>query len=336
MKPALGDNAPYDVSIIIVSFNTRDLLRDCLRSAYEEATGLRVEMFVVDNASKDGSADMVATEFPEVKLRRSAINLGFGVANNVALEEAEGKYFVLLNSDAFFKPGALRKAIAHMNETPDCGYGAAKLMGRDGSWQPSARSFHSLWRDFTVLTGMAARNPKSKLYADFDRTWADQDKAASVDWGPGAFAILRPAVLEKVGLFDPDFFLYYEEVDLCKRIKDAGFSIWYWPDIEVIHLGGESSKTMTKSLDISSMAAQVVKWRMRSTLMYYRKHHGMQAWLVKGMEQGLYWLTVMKNRKEGDDEWTKGRAERHRTLIKLMDQAWKDTNGGRVSPPAPW
>ncbi len=334
MNPLAFHNQQFDASIIIISFNTKMILKECLESVICESANLRVEIFVVDNHSADGSADMVEQEFPDVRLIRSDVNLGFGAANNVALEQARGRYFVLLNSDAFFQPSALELAIQHMDATVDCGLGGGLLVGRDGSWQPSARSFHSLLGDFLVLTGMAAKFPKSKFFGGFDRTWADVKEPASVDWVPGAFSIIRPRALVKSGIFDPAFFLYYEEVDLCVRIKQAGYSIWYWPDIVVVHIGGESSRQL-KTLEFSSQAAQVVMWRMRSTLLYYRKHHGVQAYFAKVLENTLARATVLRN-KLSSSPARKERGKRYSTLIALMNQAWKDTRGGRVSPPRPW
>jgi GT2 family glycosyltransferase len=323
-----------EVSIIIVSFNTREVLRECLQSVASEAANLCVEVLVVDNNSSDGSPEMVEADFRWVTLIRSATNLGFGAANNVALAQARGRYFVLLNSDAFFSPGALELSIKHMDETPQCGLGGARLVGRDGALQPSARMFHSLSRDLFVLSGLAAKFPRSELFGGLDRTWADPDEAASVDWVPGAFCILRPAAVAKVGVFDPAFFLYYEEVDLCFRMKEAGYEVWYWPDVVVIHLGGESSRQL-KTLAFSSKAAQVVLWRMRSTLLYYRKHHGEQALGAKWLELLLYSITVARNSLSRSAA-RKERGTHHRTLIKLMNLAWKDTQGGRISPPRPW
>jgi GT2 family glycosyltransferase len=334
VQPSATNQSPCDASIIIVSFNTRELLRECLESVIRESANLSVEILVVDNNSLDGSPQMVEEEFPQVRLLRSEINLGFGSANNLALAYARGRYVVLLNSDAFFQSAALEVAIRHMDETPECGLAGGRLIGRDGSWQPSARSFHSITRDFIVLTGLAARFPKSKFFGQFDRTWADQRQAATVDWVPGAFSIIRPAAIEKTGLFDTAFFLYYEEVDLCRRIKQAGYTIWYWPDIVVVHIGGESARQI-RTQDISSRSAQVDMWRMRSTLLYYRKYHGPLASIAKWLEIAMYRVTVVRNhfsriplRRE--------RERHHRALIALMKQAWKDTRGGRVSPPRPW
>lgn len=323
-----------EVSVIVVSFNTRDLLRECLTNVYTEAGEMPVEVLVVENGSSDGSAEMVLAEFPSILLLRSTVNLGFGAANNLALAQAAGRYFVLLNSDAFFTPGALVRAVQHMDETPGCALGGALLVGRDGSHQPSARCFHSVTQDAVVLSGLASRFPRSKVFGRFDRTWADPQQACAVDWVPGAFSILRPQALASVGAFDPAFFLYYEEVDLCRRLKDAGYQIWYWPDVVVIHIGGESSRRL-KQLEFSPGAAQVVLWRMRSTLLYYRKHHGPRVHLARWLEHGLYALTAARNRLSRSG-YRRERARHYRTLISLLTLAWRDTRGGRVSPPKPW
>jgi GT2 family glycosyltransferase len=324
----------FDVSVVIVSLNTRDILRECLQSIERESGGLRVEVLVVDNHSHDGSQEMVEREFTGVCLIRSEVNLGFGAANNLAFKAARGRYVVLLNSDAFLCPNSLRLAVEHMDRQPNTGLGGGRLVGRDFSWQPSARMFPCILTDLFVLTGLAQKYPKSRLFGRFDRTWADPMTPAEVDWVPGAFSIIRSEVLAEVGPFDPDFFLYSEEVDLCRRIKKAGYSIRYWPDIVVIHVGGESSRQM-KSLEMSSAGAQLIRWRMRSTLLYYRKHHGMSAWLAKWLELSLYGLSALRNRFSNQPR-RKERLAKNRNLILCMQHAWRETSGGRVSPPRPW
>jgi hypothetical protein len=340
----LLDAYDYEVSIIVISFNTRDLLRECLSSLLGECSGLgaSAEVLVVDNASLDGSAEMVDAEFSRseidsgipVRLIRSDVNLGFAAANNLAMEQARGRYIVLLNSDAFFQPGALRRAIDHMSADATAGIGGARLVSRDGAWQPSARTFHSIWIDAIVLTGLAARFPHSRIFGAPDRTWAEPSQPAAVDWVPGAFSIVRREALAKTGLFDPAFFLYYEEVDLCRRVKAAGFRVLYWPDVVVTHIGGESGRQL-RSLKFSKTGAQVVLWRMRATLLYYRKHHGSQAWLAKVLEESIYRLRWMRNRFSKSAA-RRERAEEATLLLGMMRQAWNETNGGRISPPRPW
>lgn len=328
------DNSSPEISVLIVSFNTLDLLRECLQSVERESAGLRTEVLVVDNQSRDGSPEMIEREFPAVRLLRSQENLGFGAANNLALSAARGRYAVLLNSDAFLCPNALRLAVEQMDRHPEAGLAGARLVGRDFSWQPSARMFPNIFTDAFVFTGLAGRYPKSRIFGRSDRTWADPLEAAEVDWVPGAFSILRAEALAKVGAFDPRFFLYLEEVDLCRRMKQAGYRIWYWPEIVVIHLGGESSRQV-KTIEMSSTGAQLTLWRMRSNLLYYRKHHGAGVWLAKWMEILLYRLSALRNSLSRDPE-RRRRCDQNRKLILTMRQAWKDTQGGRVSPPRPW
>jgi GT2 family glycosyltransferase len=323
---------PYEASILIVSFNTKEILQECLESVERESAGLRIETFVVDNNSGDGSPEMVEDSFPAVRLIRSTINLGFGAANNLAIQQAQGRYLVLLNSDAFLGPNSLQLAIDHMDRQPQVGLGGARLVGSDLSWQPSARMFPSIRTDALVMTGLAARFPKSKFFGHFDRTWADQSQPSQVDWVPGAFSIVRPEVLNKVGLFDPRFFLYGEEVDLCKRIKSAGYEIWYWPDIVVTHVGGESSRHRG---DVDLAGAQITHWRMRSTLLYYRKHHGRMACLSKWLELMLYRAFFLRN-LFSREPWRKLRRQQYKNLAAAVRLAWIETEGGRTSPPRPW
>ena len=333
---------PRDISVIVISFNTREMLRECLQSVLGECgrlpEGRAAEILVVDNASSDGSADMVDREFSAaavpVRLIRSDVNLGFGEANNVAFEAAQGRYLVLLNSDAFIHSGGLRLALEHLDANPAAGIGGGRLVGPDGEAQPSARSFHSIWLDALVYTGLSDRFPRSRIFGAPDRTWADPNQPADVDWLPGAFLIIRREALIEAGLFDPVFFLYYEEVDLCRRVKSAGFRILYWPDIVVTHIGGASSRQL-RSLLFDESAAQVVLWRMRSTFLYYRKHHGAQARLALWLEETIYNLRRFRNRTSSDPA-RRNRAGEFALLASLLRKAWRETDGGRVSPPHPW
>jgi len=332
----------YTVSVIVVSFNTRDVLRQCIQSILTECermpAGFTAEILVVDNASNDGSVEMVRHEFANspfpVKILQSGVNLGFAEANNVAMELALGRYLVLLNSDALLHSAALRLAIEHMDGNAYVGVGGARLIGPKGEWQPSARSFPGLWHVFVVFSGLASRFPKSRIFGAFDRTWASPDLQAEVDWVPGAFSIMRREALVKTGLFDPRFFLYSEEVDLCHRMKASGFRVLYWPDVVVTHIGGESSRKLT-TLKFSDTESQIVLWRMRSTLLYFRKNHGIRVWGIRWLEDGMHALRWLRNRWSKDLA-RRNRAEEAKLLLALMDQAWRETKGGRVSPPQPW
>lgn len=322
-----------DVSVIVVSFNTRGLLRDCLESVCKQ-DGVSMEVLVVDNASRDGSALMVLAEFPQVRLTASRENLGFAGANNVAFAQARGRYVVLLNSDAFLGPQTLRHAVEQMDAEPGIGLLGGLLLGRDGAWQPSARLFPSVVNEILTFTGLSGRFRNSRLFGRVDRTWADPKERTDTDWVPGAFAVIRREVLESVGYFDERFFLYYEEVDLCRRIKAAGYRIAYRPELEVIHIGGESSRTMTR-LSLSSSGAQLSLWRMRSQLLYYRKHHGWMAGLAMLAETTWHRLRLLRCLR-GKDEAGEAKREESRAVIQLFRRAWDETQGGRVCPARPW
>src|ERR1700728_249811 len=197
MIPETSTSYPFDISLVIVSFNTRDVLRQSLQSVEREQGDLRLEIFVVDNNSQDGSVEMVEGEFPLVRVLRSQINLGFGAANNVAMELAQGRYIVLLNSDAFLLPDSLKISFRNMNAHQEVGLAGGRLVGRDFSLQPSSRMFPSILSDFLVLSGLANRFSKSRFFGNFDRTWADPLQPAEVDWVPGAFSIIRPQALRE-------------------------------------------------------------------------------------------------------------------------------------------
>lgn len=322
------------ISILIVSFNTRDVLRECLESVRLATASLAAETIVVDNCSRDGSAHMVREEFPWVHVIESRENLGFGRANNLAFEAARGRYIVLLNSDAFLQKDTLCLSLEKMEADPSVGLASGRLVGRDGVLQPSARMFPSLLRQLLVISGLADRWPKSRFFGQADRTWADPMEPAEVDWVPGAYSIIPAAILHQHGFFDPRFFLYYEEVDLCHRIKDAGFKVMYWPEICVVHVGGESSRQV-KTLEMSQTGAQLILWQMRSTLLYYRKHKGSTAATIRRLEETWYTLRAWRNRFRNSEE-ARAEVRNQMRLASLMSLAWKETDGGRVSPPQPW
>jgi GT2 family glycosyltransferase len=188
--------------------------------------------------------------------------------------------------------------------------------------------------DALCLIGLSSRYPRSRFFGRADRTWADPLKEADVDWVPGAFSIIRRDVLERVGFFDERFFLYYEEVDLCLRIKAAGYRVVYWPQLKVVHLGGESSKTVSR-LTLSSKGSQLTLWRMRSALLYYRKHHPLKVRLAMGTETLWHRLRLWRNKRRASPD-ALAKAEESTAVVQLYNKAWKETQGGRVCPSRPW
>lgn len=325
-----------DLSILIVTYNSAGLigrLLDHLRHEMSDAgTPLRSEVIVVDNASRDGTAELVRREFPWVHLVASPVNLGFAAGNNLAARQARGRQLLLLNPDALPAPGALRRGVTLMDANPQVGLGGGELLGTDGSRQPSARMFPSLRDELFTLSGLAARRPTSRFFARLDRRWADPDQAAVVDWIPGAFVFIPSLLFFRLGGFDERFFMYYEEVDLCRRMSEAGRTVQYWPSLKATHIGGASAKTV-QDARVSSSGSQLESWRMRSALLYYRKHHGLLA------AAGLHLIEWIWSRlRQLRSNW-RGQAVKAADLAQhcaQLRQAWHETHAGGHSPQRPW
>jgi GT2 family glycosyltransferase len=319
------------VSIIIVSYNTKEHLKRCLNAVRASAEGIAYEIIVVDNGSSDGSVQSMRTEFPELSLIESGENLGFAKANNLGFAKSVGEYIVLLNSDAFIVGDSLAVSVELMDRHTEVGLAGGRLVGEDGSWQPSARSFPSIWNDFLTLSGLAGRYRHSRFFGRPDMTYADQDKDLLCDWVPGAFTIIRRSVLEELGFFDERFFLYYEEVDLCLRIKKSGWKIAYWPGVKVVHVGGASTGQFSSRL-VTKRGMQMSRWRLQSQYLYYRKNFGWaKAFLSMCFEASFNRLRLRRNAVRDLEK-----AEESRVMLELIERAWVQTRGGRVSPPRPW
>ena len=228
---------------MIVNFNVRDMLRDCLRSLGPDLARLRAEVFVVDNASADGSAEMVAAEFPWVVLIRSPRNRGYSIGNNLALRRASGRYALLLNPDTKLPPGALIDTVRYLEEHPDIGALGPKLVRADGSLDLACRrSFPSPEVAFFRLTGLARLFPRSPRFARYNLLHVDPDQPMDVDSVCGAFMLVRREAIERVGLLDETFRMYGEDLDWAYRIKEAGWRIRYHPAVVVLHYKGQSSR----------------------------------------------------------------------------------------------
>ena len=257
-----------DLTVVIVSYNTV-LLLDQMFAALDGARGnLRIQIIVIDNASRDGSAAHLRTKYPDVELIENSVNVGFGRANNRAMSRAKGRYILLLNTDAFVAPDTLSKTIQYMEANPRCGVLGVKLVGSDGSLQPSCRYFPTPWNVFLSSTGLMRLSPKTRLVDDM--RW-DHSSIRECDWVPGCFYLIRREVIERVGLFDPIYFLYYEEVDHCRTVQNAGWKVIYFPFTQVVHIGGESAQTVDT---LSKRGRQVSALQLESELLYFRKHFG--------------------------------------------------------------
>ena len=317
-----------EISIIIVSFNTKELLRKCIIEATNASTGLDYEIIVVDNDSKDGSLDMVKTEFPEIIFIQSGGNIGFGAANNLGFKKSNGEYIVLLNSDAFIRGDSLKISLGKIKSNSTIGLVGGKLRGEKGEWQPSARTFPSIINDLFVLSGLSDKYKTSKIFGKPDMTYKNQEEEFECDWVPGAFSIIRRKALGEE-IFDEKFFLYYEEVDMCLRLKSNGWKILYNPEILVIHLGGASTSAFSDKL-ISKSGMQMTLWRLQSQYLYYRKNNGyITAIFSKNLEYMWNYLRYIKNKNTE-------KAEESKIMIEMIKKAWSNTKGGKFSPNKPW
>jgi len=255
-----------DVSVVIVSFNSRDYLRSCLRSILNHTQSVEYEVVVVDNASADGSSEMVAAEFPQVTLLRRADNAGFAAANNEGIRAARGEAVLLLNPDAEFTSNVLPPMDRYLRAHPGVGVLGPKLLDGDGSLQFSCRRFPglatALFNRYSLATKLFPKNPFSTRYLMTD---FDHDSIAEVDWVSGACMMLPRQAVDRIGLLDERYFVYIEDVDLCQRAHRAGYKVVYFPEVAVLHHIARSSST----LPIRSIIE-----RHRSMWHYYKKYRG--------------------------------------------------------------
>ncbi len=232
-----------DLSIVIVNYNVKYFLEQCLHSVERASRNMETEVFVVDNNSVDGSCAMVQEKFSCVKLIRNDENLGFSVANNQAIRESSGKYVLLLNPDTVIEEDTLDKCMSYMDEHPDAGGLGVKMIDGNGEFLPeSKRALPSPGVAFYKIFGLSRLFPKSRIFGRYHLGYLDRDKVHSIDILPGAFMMLRKSALDEVGLLDETFFMYGEDIDLSYRLIKAGYKNIYFPETTIIHYKGESTK----------------------------------------------------------------------------------------------
>jgi N-acetylglucosaminyl-diphospho-decaprenol L-rhamnosyltransferase len=283
-----------DLSIVIVSWNVRDLLRQCLHSVLDLQT-CKLEVIVVDNVSTDGTVEMVQAEFPGVHLIVNTENRGFPAANNQGIAVAQGRYTMILNPDTEIVGDALATMVAYADENPDMGVVGPQLLNDDGSMQPSRRRFPTLATAFFESTWLQGCAPRRLLERYYVQEQPD-DTTLDVDWVMGAALMARREAIAQVGLMDEGYFMYSEELDWCKRFKDAGWRVVYLPTAQIVHYGGKSSDQVVTSRHVHFQTSKVY---------YFRKHHGRLAgealrWFLLGNYvwqlglEGAKWLVGHK------------------------------------------
>ncbi|NBC26089.1 MAG: glycosyltransferase [Bacteroidetes bacterium] len=232
-----------DISVIIVNYNVKEFLANCLQSVRKATEALQTEIFVVDNASSDGSIPFLKHRFKDVTFIENRENLGFGKANNQAIQKANGRYTLLLNPDTLLQEDTLHILRNYMDEHKACGACGCKILNPDGTFAPeSRRSIPTVSAAVYKAIGLTAMFPKSRHFGSYYQGWKDEDEGGEVPVLSGSFMFFRTECLKQVGGFDERFFMYGEDIDLCYRVSNAGWQIHYVPDTAIIHYKGESTK----------------------------------------------------------------------------------------------
>jgi len=254
-----------DVSIIIVNWNAREALHNCLKSVYEHGDEVDYEIIVVDNASTDGSVEMVKKTWPGVILVENSENIGFARANNIGIRQSASQYVCLINSDVVILKECIRNLVEFMDQNPHIGMTGPRILNPDRTLQPSCRHFPSIWNNICQALALNLLFPKSRFFSGpFMNYWA-HDTIRKVDTVGGMFWMVRRKAIDEIGLLDEDFFLYGEDIDWCRRLTMAGWDVMFYPEAEAIHLGGGSS---------SNAPIRFYLEMQKADLQYWRKHRG--------------------------------------------------------------
>jgi len=268
-----------EVSIIIVNWNTQDILRNCLQSIYEQAGGVHFEVIVIDNASTDGSAEMVMTKFPQVVLIENSGNRGFATANNQGLAIAGGRYVLLLNSDTVVLDSAISKIVSFADAHPEAAVVGCRVLNPNKTLQPTCFMFPSILNMLLSSTYLYKLFPKSRFFGRERMTWWDRNDIREVDVVTGCFMLVRQKAIEQVGIMDERFFIYGEETDWCCRFKKAGWAVMFTPSAEIIHFGGASTARMGNNMTLQLRGG---------ILQFIVKHHSRSVYMLACILTGAF------------------------------------------------
>ncbi len=253
-----------DLSIVIVTYNCQAFIKQCINSILNSRFHLNLEIIAVDNASGDGTVDLIKKDFPDVKIIQNIKNLGFTKANNQGIKQARGRYIFILNSDTELFQGSLNEMVKFMDENSQSGILGPKLLDEDGKIQYSCRAFPSystvFFNRYSLLTKIFLRSKYAVRY--LKTTWR-HDTIQEVDWVSAAAVVIRKKCLEEIGNFDEGFFIYCEDIDICKRAKAKGWQVIYYPSLCFTHLVGAS---------LSHISLASIIWHHQSIWHYYKKH----------------------------------------------------------------
>lgn len=271
-----------DVTVIIVNWNTREILRDCLRSVYQSAGPVDVDVIVIDNASSDGSVEMVQAEFDKVQLIANSDNRGFAAANNQGMAVATGRYVLLLNSDTIVLDGAIAKTVEFADAHSDAAVVGCRVLNRDRSMQPTCFMYPSVLNLAIAVPYLNRLFPRNRFFGREGMTWWDRDDVRDVEVVTGCFMLVRREALDRVGPMDADYFMYGEETDWCWRFRRAGWRLMFTPSGEIIHLGGQSTAQVRPRMLL----------QLRSgVLLFFRKQQSRPAYWAACLLTAL-WFAV--------------------------------------------
>lgn len=250
-----------NISVIIVSWNAKEVLSKCLSALERELKNHQAEVIVVDNASTDGSKEHVREEYPDVQLICNSDNLGFAKANNIGIKRSHGKYIFFINSDAIVKEGCIERMCAYMDQHPEIGMLGPKILNPDSTLQPSCMGLPTLWNVFCRALALDSLFSKSRLFCGRLMNYWPHDAVRHVEVLNGCFWMVRREALEEIGLLDENFFFYGEDVDWCKRYHDSRWEIVFFPEAEAIHYGGVSSANAPVRFYIEMHRADLKYWK---------------------------------------------------------------------------
>ena len=276
-----------DLSIIILNWNVRDLLRRCLESIFQNTSGISFEVLVVDNASADGSAEMVRNEFPQVKLMLNEGNFGFAKGNNVGLKQGRGDILLMLNPDTEVVGNCLALLCNFIRSHTDAGLVGAEFINEDGTHQPSVRRFPTVWDQSLIMLKLHNIFPRWKVFRRYFMTDAAAMQLQTVDQISGTFFGMPRRTFDEVGLLDERFFIWFEDVDYCRRVWQSEKKVYYVPSLKIRNRGGASFAQV--------MALAKQRMMNRSMAAYFKKWHTVPSWLViqilRPISLGLAWCT---------------------------------------------
>lgn len=299
--------ARYQLSIIIVSYNTRQLLDDCLQSlAAAEAPPGGMEIIVVDNASTDGSVALVRQNYPQVTLLALDENLGFAAANNRGTAVARGETVLFLNSDTRVEREALARPLAYLRQNPQVGALTVKLIYPNGQRDPdNHRGFPTPWNALCHFSGLNRLFPHNPRFNGYFQSYANFDETHAVDVIAGSYMMMPLALCRELGGWDETYFFYGEDIDFCYRIRQAGYDIIYYPHVQVLHYKGASSGLRKESADIArppkATRVKVARESVRAMQLFYRKFYSQQypRWLTAVVLAGIQlrgWVRILKHK----------------------------------------